>query len=75
MEYPICGKCLAHFKPIKLGLTLEMVADWGSYYKIKADLYECSCGNQIYTAYAKERLMEHWEQGYDRIPADVQVAV
>lgn len=75
-ENPICGECLKSFKPVQLGLTLEMIAEWGSYYKIKADQYACpNCGKRIYYGYAKERLKEHWEPGYEQISVDVQVAV
>ena len=73
-QIPVCGKCNREFRCRTIGLVLEMVASWGSYYKINADLYACSCGNEIYWGFADKRFY-NYDPGYVSFKSDVQIAV
>lgn len=66
-----CGKVMTCAKQ---GLTVEVMADFGSYYKIQADRYACSCCDaEVLTAFARGPIAEHWQKGYDEIRADAQI--
>lgn len=38
----ICGHCGRELEIVQTGVAVEMVASWGSYYKIYGDRYACT---------------------------------
>ena len=68
-----CLPCAEEMVPFKNGATIECIAEWGSYYKVKADIWECkSCQNTVMSGFA-DPLAEHFEPGYQEIEVDFEV--
>jgi hypothetical protein len=69
-----CGNCGFEMVTARLGVTLETIAAMGPYYKIRADLMECSggCGTRVYRL-AEGALAEHFQPNYAETAADSQV--
>ncbi len=63
--FPHCVKCQVLYRPKTNGMTLEMMAGFGSFELFKADLIECpGCGNQIIHGYGQNPVSVHFWDDY-----------
>lgn len=75
MSERFCGKCGFEFRPAKTGMTIETIANIGSYKKYQADLWRCSnrhCDGALIIT-ADQARAEHYEEDYDKVKVDRQV--
>lgn len=69
----ICGECNTEMKCDKNGVNVEMLAKWGSYYKIEADQWVCpKCGKTIIIGFADQPFAEHFQPDYEERKVDIQ---
>lgn len=52
------------------GVVVEMIADWGSYYKIAADEYMCKSCNAVVCLPAEKPIVESYEKTYNKVRPD-----
>lgn len=57
----------------KNGQGIEMMAAFGSYYKISSDTYECPCCGKRVALPAPSIQKENWQEGYDQLANVIQV--
>ncbi len=68
----VCVKCEVEYRPEKNGVTVEEMANFGSYKLWNADLLKCpKCGNEIVGGFAQVASAEHFEPGYKKLLASV----
>jgi hypothetical protein len=66
----ICSEDQIEMTPSRNGVLVEMIADFGSYYKIFADEITCSrCGKTIMLP-SGQAVAEHYQDTYDQFTAD-----
>ncbi|KKN16780.1 hypothetical protein LCGC14_0972420 [marine sediment metagenome] len=66
----VCVKCEVEYKPEENGITLEEMANFGSYKLWNADLFKCpKCGNEIVGGFADRPFAEHFEDNYKEVLA------
>jgi hypothetical protein len=73
----ICGACLTELRPVKNGVTIEMMTKDGEgeeipYYKIESDLYGCKCGTLVFIGFGSNAVAEHYQSDYASVQADTR---
>lgn len=60
----ICMDCKIEMVIHKTGQLSEMIASWGSYYKVYGDVYQCPVCSQQVSLQSEKEAIAHWEEGY-----------
>jgi hypothetical protein len=60
----ICIDCKIEMVIHKTGQLLEMIAAFGSYYKIYADVYQCPVCSQQVSLQSEKEIFGHWHPSY-----------
>ena len=69
---PICVDCSLEMRPKHNGVTLEEMADFGSYRLVQADVWACpNCGFEVISGIGKKPVAEHFQDGYNKRVADL----
>lgn len=62
---PICVQCQVPFRPFKNGVTVELLAAYGSYELWEADEWACPvCDARIITGFAQSPFAHHYDTDY-----------
>jgi len=58
---PICIECRLAMQPLKNGVIVEEMADFGGYKLWQADSWKCpSCDDRVIVGFGRTPLSEHW---------------
>lgn len=69
-----CLNCGKEMFPDKTGARLDVHASFGSYYKIRTDVYGCpDCRMKVATGHGLQPLAEHFQDEYKSISTDYTV--
>lgn len=74
MRTPICWKCQIEMRPLKNGVTLVEMADFGPSALWQADLYRCPlCGIKVVVSLGNRSWSYHTDVGFDRLLAQAEL--
>lgn len=69
-----CYQCKVPLKIEKNGVTVQMNAKFGPYYKVEADVWRCpGCGLQVITGYASGPIVMNHNEGFANVEVDEEV--